>query len=66
MRKLLVVLALILVWEGKFQGQEKAPLRLIQIVSLSGLQRHWDYFGVDVKSNRLFVTSVDEPVVDSS
>jgi len=31
---------------------------------LAGLQRHWDHFGVDVKSNRLFLTSEDEPVVD--
>src|SRR5260370_7729880 len=64
MKKLLVVLALVLVWVAKSPAQEKTSLRLVQTVSLSGLQRHWDHFGVDVKSNRLFLTSEDEPVVD--
>lgn len=45
-------------------AQEKAPLKLVQTISLPGVQRHWDHFGVDVKSNRLFVTSEDEAVVD--
>jgi DNA-binding beta-propeller fold protein YncE len=64
MKKLLVVLALVLGWVAKSPAQEKTPLQLVQTVSLPGLQRHWDHFGVDVKSNRLFVTSGDEPVVD--
>jgi DNA-binding beta-propeller fold protein YncE len=64
MKKLLVVLALVLGWVARSQAQEKTPLRLVQTISLTGLQRHWDHFGVDAKSNRLFVTSGDEPVVD--
>jgi len=64
MKKLLVVLTLVLVWVAKSPAQEKTSLRLVQTVSLAGLQRHWDHFGVDVKSNRLFLTSEDEPVVD--
>jgi DNA-binding beta-propeller fold protein YncE len=64
MKKLLIVLALVLVWAGKSSAQEKTPLRLVQTISLNGLTRHWDHFGADVKSNRLFVTSGDEPVVD--
>src|SRR6202165_739246 len=65
MKKLLVVLALVLVWVAKSPAQEKTPLRLVQTVSLPGLQRHWDHFGVDVKGNRLFLTSdEDEAVVD--
>lgn len=49
----------------KSPEQEKPPLRLVQTVSLPGLQRHWDHFGVDVKGNRLFLASDgDEPVVD--
>src|ERR1700704_2134797 len=64
MKKLLVVLALVLVWVAKSPAQQKTSLRLVQTVSLAGLQRHWDHFGVDVKSNRLFLTSEDEPVVD--
>src|SRR6202162_6610880 len=64
MKKLLVVLALVLGWVATSPAQEKTPLRLVQTVSLTGLQRHWDHFGVDLKSNRLFVTSVYDPVVD--
>jgi len=65
MKKLLVVLALVLVWVATSSAQEKTPLRLVQTISLSGLQRHWDHFGVDAKSNRLFLTSdEDEAVVE--
>src|SRR3984957_14095330 len=64
MKKLLVVLTLVLVCVAKSPAQEKSPLRLVQTISLNGLTRNWDHFGVDVKSNRLFVTSDDEPVVD--
>src|ERR1700722_10597858 len=64
MKKLLVVLTLVLVCVAKSPAQEKSPLRLVQTISLNGLTRHWDHFGVDVKSNRLFVTSDDDPVVD--
>jgi len=64
MKKLLVVLTLVLVWMGTSSAQEKSPLRLVQTISLTGLRRHWDHFGVDVKGNRLFLTSEDEPVVD--
>jgi len=53
------------VWVATSPAQEKTPLRLVQTVSLTGLQRHWDHFGVDAKSNRLFLTSdEDEAVVD--
>src|ERR1700731_269828 len=64
MKKILIVLTLVLVCVAKSPAQEKSPLRLVQTISLNGLTRHWDHFGVDVKSNRLFVTSDDEPVVD--
>ena len=64
MKKLLVVLALVLAWVAKSPAQEKAPLRLVQTISLAGASRHWDHFGVDVKSNRLFVTSENDAVVE--
>jgi DNA-binding beta-propeller fold protein YncE len=64
MNRYLGVLLLVLAVVAASPAQEKPPLRLVQTISLSGLQRHWDHFGVDVKSNRLFLTSEDEPVVD--
>jgi DNA-binding beta-propeller fold protein YncE len=64
MNRYLGILLLVLAVVAPSPAQEKPPLRLVQTISLSGLQRHWDHFGVDVKSNRLFLTSEDEPVVD--
>src|SRR6202022_2595562 len=64
MKKLPVVLALLLVWVAKSPAQEKAPLRLVQTVSVPGLARKWDHFGVDLKGNRLFVTSEEEPAIE--
>jgi len=64
MNRYLGILLLVLAVVAPSPAQEKPPLRLVQTISLSGLQRHWDHFGVDVKGNRLFLTSEDEPVVD--
>jgi DNA-binding beta-propeller fold protein YncE len=64
MNRYLCILLLVLAVVAPSPAQEKPPLRLVQTISLSGLQRHWDHFGVDVKSNRLFLTSEEEPVVD--
>jgi len=64
MKKFLVVLALALAWAVTSQAQEKAPLKLEQTISLPGLARKWDHFGVDLKSHRLFVTSEEEPAVE--
>lgn len=64
MRKVALVLALALVFAPRFSAQEKAPLRLLQTISVPGVTRHWDHFGVDLKGNRLFVTSEDEPAVE--
>ena len=64
MKKLQVVLALMLAWAVPSPAQDKAPLRLVQTISLPGMQRHWDHFGVDMKSNRLFLTSTEEPAVE--
>jgi DNA-binding beta-propeller fold protein YncE len=44
-------------------AQEKAPLRLVQTISVPGV-RKWDHFGVDIKGNRLFAASEEEPAVE--
>jgi DNA-binding beta-propeller fold protein YncE len=44
-------------------AQEKAPLRLVQTITVPGT-RHWDHFGVDLKGNRLFAASEEEPAVE--
>ena len=64
MKKIFVVLALAVSWAIQTQAQEKAPLRLVETVSVPGLARKWDHFGVDLKGHRLFVTSEDEPAVE--
>jgi DNA-binding beta-propeller fold protein YncE len=64
MKKLVVILALALAWAGQSLAQEKTPLRLVQTVTVPGVVRKWDHFGVDLKGNRLFVTSEEEPAVE--
>jgi DNA-binding beta-propeller fold protein YncE len=64
MKKVFVVLALALSWTVRSQAQEKEPLRLVQTVSMPGLVRKWDHFGVDLKGHRLFATSEEEPAVE--
>src|SRR6202790_3114153 len=44
-------------------AQVKAPLRLVQTITVPGV-RKWDHFGVDLKGNRLFVSSEEEPAVE--
>jgi DNA-binding beta-propeller fold protein YncE len=63
MKKLLFILALALAFAVLSPAQEKAPLRLVQTIEVTGM-RHWDHFGVDLKGNRLFVASEEEPAVE--
>src|SRR6266849_1195906 len=56
--------ALALIWVAQSWAQEKAPLRLVQTVSVPGAPRKWDHFGVDLQGNRLFATSEDAPAVE--
>ncbi len=63
MKKSIFILALTLLSAGLSPAQEKAPLRLVQTISVPGA-RKWDHFGVDLKGNRLFVSSEEEPAVE--
>jgi DNA-binding beta-propeller fold protein YncE len=63
MKKLLYILAIALACAVQAPAQEKAPLRLVKTIDVPGM-RHWDHFGVDLKGNRLFVTSEEEPAVE--
>ena len=63
MKKLRFIFALVLTCASWSSAQEKAPLRLVQTIDVPGA-RKWDHFGVDLKGNRLFVTSEEEPAVE--
>jgi DNA-binding beta-propeller fold protein YncE len=63
MKKLLSLLAFALACVAPSSAQEKTPLRLVQTITVPGA-RKWDHFGVDLKANRLFVTSEEEPAVE--
>src|SRR5579864_9294225 len=63
MKKLLPVLFAVLACAVPSPAQEQAPLRLVQTITVPGV-RKWDHFGVDLKGNRLFVTSEEEPAVE--
>ena len=64
MKKLLFILVLALVCAVEAPAQEKAPLRLVQTITVPGVVRKWDHFGVDLKGNRLFVSSEEDPAVE--
>lgn len=64
MRKIAAVFALALIFAPQSPAQEKAPLRLLQAISVPGVTRRWDHFGVDLKGQRLFVASEEEPAVE--
>jgi DNA-binding beta-propeller fold protein YncE len=63
MKKCLFILTLALACAVEVPAQEKAPLRLVQTITVPGA-RKWDHFGVDLKGNRLFATSEEEPAVE--
>ena len=64
MRKIALVCGLALVFASQSPAQEKAPLRLVQTISVPGVTRRWDHFGVDLKGQRLFVASEEDPAVE--
>jgi DNA-binding beta-propeller fold protein YncE len=64
MRKVALVFGLALVFAPPSPAQEKAPLRLLQTISVSGVTRRWDHFGVDLQGNRLFATSEKDPAIE--
>src|SRR6202051_5367472 len=63
MKKILFILVLAIGCAVQTPAQEKAPLRLVQTMDVPGA-RKWDHFGVDLKGNRLFVTSREEPSIE--
>ena len=63
MKNLLFIFALVFACSLPSPAQEKAPLRLVQTIDVPGV-RKWDHFGVDLKGNRLFVASEEEPAVE--
>ena len=63
MKKSLFILVAALACVVPSFAQEKAPLRLTDTITVPGV-RKWDHFGVDLKGNRLFVSSEEEPAVE--
>ncbi len=63
MKKSLLILIAALACAFPGRAQEKAPLTLVKTIDVPGA-RKWDHFGVDLKGNRLFVASEEEPAVE--
>ncbi len=63
MKKLPFILALAFASAVPSLAAETPPLTLVQTIDVPGA-RKWDHFGVDLKGNRLFVTSEEEPAVE--
>jgi DNA-binding beta-propeller fold protein YncE len=64
MKKFLFILMCALVCAVEAPAQKKAPLKLVQTITVPGVVRKWDHFGVDIKGNRLFVASEEDPAVE--
>jgi DNA-binding beta-propeller fold protein YncE len=64
MKNFLFILMCALVCAAEAPAQEKAPLKLVQTITVPGVVRKWDHFGVDLKGNRLFVASEEDPAVE--
>ncbi|MCU1296682.1 MAG: Pyrrolo-quinoline quinone beta-propeller repeat-containing protein [Acidobacteriaceae bacterium] len=58
------IFALILVSAFASAAEQAAPLHLTKTISLPGVNRKWDHFGVDLKGHRLFATSEEDPVIE--
>src|SRR5260370_9143691 len=58
MKRLLFVPLVVFIALGiKVQGEDTAPLKLIQTITLpAAIKGHFDHFEVDLKGNRLFAT----------
>jgi DNA-binding beta-propeller fold protein YncE len=63
MKKLPLLTIVALACAAISPAQESAPLKLVKTITVEGV-RKWDHFGVDLKGNRLFVTSEEEPAVE--
>jgi DNA-binding beta-propeller fold protein YncE len=63
MKKISLFFVLGLACAALSSAQEKAPMRLAKTITVEGT-RKWDHFGVDLKGNRLFVTSEEDPAVE--
>src|ERR1700758_5459854 len=64
MKKAVLLFGLALLFAPQPPAQNKGPLQLLQTISLPGVTRKWDHFGVDLKGQRLFVTSEEAPAVE--
>lgn len=64
MRKVALFLALGLFLAPQSPAQEKSPLRLLQTISVPGVTRKWDHLSADLKGQRLFATSEEDPAVE--
>jgi DNA-binding beta-propeller fold protein YncE len=64
MKKLALLFGLTLFFPPPSPSPQKAPLRLLQTISMPGVTRKWDHFGVDLKGQRLFATSEEDPAVE--
>jgi DNA-binding beta-propeller fold protein YncE len=64
MKKPIILLVAALACAFPSLAQDKAPLHLVQTITVPGVMRKWDHFGVDLKGNRLFVSSEEDPAVE--
>ena len=63
-KRLLILMAVFIAFGVQAQGQERAPLKLVQTFKLPPeVKGNFDHFEIDLKSNRLFATPEDYKAV---
>ena len=64
MKRVTIVLPFVLLLAAQCRAQDQAPLRLRETITVPGVTRKWDHFGVDSKGGRLFATSEKDPAIE--
>ncbi len=62
--RLAILLAAVMVLAAALRSRPASPLELVRTISMPGISGRFDFFGIDLKGHRLFVTPLDHKTVE--
>jgi len=62
--RLALLMTAVMVFAGDLRSRPALPLELVRTISMPGISGRFDFFGIDVKGRRLFVTPLDHKTVE--
>ena len=62
--RIAILLTAVMVLAPEFRSSPPAPLELARTISMPGIGGRFDFFGIDLKGHRLFVTPLDNKTVE--